>query len=89
MIKYKRHTSGKVRMPKKPVKIGFKVWMCCCSSCGYFFTFQVCEGRPVDPGSGKSVTEKGMVSRVVKDLSLPFSGSNHVLYIDNFLTVVL
>ena len=26
----------------------------------------------MDPESGKSVTEKGMVSRVVKDLTLPF-----------------
>ena len=84
MIKYKGHARGKVRMPKKPVKIGFKVWCCCCSCCGYLCTFQVYEGRPVDPGSGKSVTEKGMVSRVVKDLTLPFSGSNHVLYMDNF-----
>ena len=25
MIKYKGHARGKVRMPKKPVKIGFKV----------------------------------------------------------------
>ena len=38
----------------------------------------------MDPGSGKSVTEKGMVSWVVKDLTLPFSGSKHVLYMDNF-----
>ena len=38
----------------------------------------------MDPGSGKSVTEKGMVSQVVKDLTLPFSGSNHVLYMDTF-----
>ena len=43
-----------------------------------------------DPESRKSVTEKGMASRVVKDLTLPFSGSNHVLYMDIFiLTVVL
>ena len=81
MIKYKGHARGKVRMPKKPVKIGFKVWCCCCSCCGYF---QVYEGRPMDPGSGKSVTENGMVSRVVKDLTLPFSGSNYVLCMDNF-----
>ena len=38
----------------------------------------------MDLGSGKSVTENGMVSRVVKDLTLPFSGFNHVLYMDNF-----
>ena len=76
MIKYKGHARGKVRMPKKPVKKIFKVWCCCCSCCGYLCTFQVYEGRPMDPGSGKSVTEKGMVSRVVKDSTLLFSGSN-------------
>ena len=38
MIKYKGHARGKVRMPKKPVKIGFKVWCCCCSCCGYLCT---------------------------------------------------
>ena len=37
----------------------------------------------MDPGSGKSITEKGMVSRVVNDLTRPLSGSNHVLYIDD------
>ena len=46
MIKYKGHARGKVKMPKKPVKIGFKVWYCCCSCCGYLCTFQVYEGRP-------------------------------------------
>ena len=73
-------------MPNKPVKIGFKVRCCCCSSCGYLCTFQVYEGRPVDPGSGKSVAEKGMVFRVANDLTRPFTGYNHVLYMDIFFT---
>ena len=30
IIKYMGHARGKVRMPKKPVKIGFKVLCCCC-----------------------------------------------------------
>ena len=53
-------------------------------TCAHFRFMRV---GPWDPGSGKSVTERGMVSRVVKDLTLPFSGSNHVLYMDNFFTV--
>ena len=73
MIKYKGHARGKVRMPNKLVKIGFKVWCCCCSCCGYLCTFQVYEGRPVDPASGKSIAEKGMVSRVVNDLTRPLT----------------
>ena len=60
MIKYKGHAMGKVRMPTKPVKISFKLWCCCCSCFGYLCNFQVYEGRPVDPWSGKFVTEKGM-----------------------------
>ena len=34
--------------------------------------------------TGKKVSEKGLVKRVVKDLVEPFDGSNHVLYCDNY-----
>ena len=87
MVKYKGHIKGKVRMPKKPIKMGFKIWCCCCCSCcGYLCTFQVYEGKPTDPSTGKQVPEKGMVKRVVMELASPFSGLNHVLYLDNFFT---
>ena len=46
MIKYKVHIRCKVRMPNKPIKVGFKVWCCCCSCCGHLCTFQVYEGKP-------------------------------------------
>ena len=84
MIKYKGHIRGKVRMSGKPIKEGFKVWCCCCSCCGYLCTFQVYDGKPIDSVSGKPISEKGMVSRVVKDLVGPFEGFNHVVYMDNF-----
>ena len=83
MIKYKGHIRGKVCMPKK---VGFKVWCCCCSCCGYLCTFQVYEGKSIDPATGKSTSEKGMVARVVKDLVGPLSGLNHVLYMDNYFS---
>ena len=78
MVKYKGHVKGKVLMPKKPIKTGFKIWSCSCSCCGYLCTFQLYEGKP----DGKS--EKGLVMRVVKDLLEPFAGFNHVLYCDNY-----
>ena len=59
MIKYKGHIRGKVRMPNKPIKAGFKVWCCCCSCCGYLCTFQVYEGKPIDPATGKIDIWKG------------------------------
>ena len=71
-------------MPKKPIKVCFKVWCCCCSCCGYFCTFQVYEGKPIDPATEKSTSEMGMVTQVVKDLFSPFSGFNHVVYMDNY-----
>lgn len=86
MVKYKGHVKGKVRMPKKPIKEGFKIWCCSCSCCGYLCTFQLYEGKPTDPCTGKHVPEKGMVKRVVMDLVTPFSDMNHVLYMDNFFT---
>lgn len=86
MVKYKRRGKGKVRMPKKPIKCGFKVWSCSCSCCGYLCSFQVYDGKPTDPVTGEKMTETGMVRRVVTDLLDGFTGSNHVVYCDNFYT---
>ena len=36
--------------------------------------------------TGKSTSEKGMVTQVVKDLVGPFSGFNRVVYMDNYFT---
>ena len=86
MVKYKGHAKGKVHMPRKPIKSGYKIWCCSCSCCGYLCTFQVYDGRPVDPETGKEKAEKGMVVRVVSDLMTPFWGINHVLFCDNYFT---
>jgi hypothetical protein len=73
-------------MPKKPIKCGFKIWCCSCSCCGYLCAFQVYNGKPTDPQTGKGIVEKGLVKRVVSDLIDPFSDMNHVLYCDNYFT---
>ena len=36
--------------------------------------------------TGKKVTEKGLVKRVVQELLEPFEKLNHVVYLDNFFT---
>lgn len=86
MVKYKGHCRGKVRMPKKPIKLGFKIWCCSCACCGYLCRFQVYDGKPCDPVTGKGVSEKGLVKRVVTDLVAPFAGQNHVVYCDNYFS---
>ena len=84
MVKYKGRAGGKVCMPKKPVKWGFKVWCCSCACCSYLCMFQVYQGKPTDPITGKKTPEKGLVMRVVSELVAPFAGLNHVVYCDNF-----
>ena len=86
MCKYKGRARGKVRMPKKPIKCGYKIWCCCCACCGYLCTFQVYQGCPRHPLTGEKVPEKGMVMRVVKQLLAPFPDLNHVVYADNYFT---
>ena len=86
MVKYKGRVGGKVHMPKKPIRVGFKIWCLCCSCCGYLCTFQMYEGRPTDPVTKKKVSEKGMVLRVVTELLAPYEGLNHVVYCDNFFS---
>ena len=88
MVKYKGRKGGKIRMPKKPIKLGFKIWCCSCSCCGYLLSFNVYNGRPVD-ATGRKVTEKGLVKKVVLGLlidSFDCSGVNHVVYMDNYFT---
>ena len=86
MVKYKGRKGGKVVKPHKPVKVGFKVWSCSCSCCGYLCSFQVYNGRLTD-SSGNKVSKKGLVSRVVNELVEPFHGESHVVYMDNLTSI--
>ena len=58
MVKYKGHVGGKVCMPRKRVKLGFKIWCCSCSCCGYLCTFQVYHGASRDLVTGRKVPER-------------------------------
>ena len=80
MIKSKGRAKGKVFMPKKPIKRGFKLWGLSCSCCGYLCNFQLYAGKCTKNG------EKGLAKRVVLDLVEPFVGLEHVVYLDNFFT---
>ena len=86
MVKYKGHVKGTVKMPKKPIGKGFKIWCLCCACCGYLCSFKIYEGKPIDPITGKSVPEKGLVENVVKDLLSLFTDLNHVVYCDSYFT---
>ena len=85
MVKYKGRGRGKVKMPKKHTREGFKVWSCSSAKTGYLCTFQIYDGMLVDPVKGEKVHERGLVKRVVHDLA-SFTGLNHVVYMDNFYT---
>ena len=82
MIKCKGRAKGKVVMPKKPVKRGFKVWSLSCSCCGYLCNFEIYAGKCTDK------REVGLAQKVVLSLVEPFEGINHVLYTDNYFSSV-
>ena len=65
-MKYKGHVKGTVKMQKKkkPLGKGFKIWCCCCTCCGYLCSFKIYEDKPINPITGKSVSEKGNNSRI-------------------------
>ena len=69
-------------MPMKPVKRGFKVWVRADAVNGYFCTFDVYVGRPLDGMS----TEVGLCERVVLQLSESLRGGNYQLFADNYFT---
>ena len=52
-------------MPRKHVKLGFNIWWCSCSCCGYLCTFQVYHGASRDLVTGRKGPERGLAKRVV------------------------
>ena len=81
MIKFQGRSSLKQYMPMKPVKRGIKVWVLADSSNGYFHKFQVYTGK-------SDSVEKGLGTRVVKELASDVKGKHHHIYFDNFFTSV-
>ena len=70
MIKFKGQSTLKPYMPLKPTKHGIKVWVLGDSHNGYFSKLQVYTGAVDSP-------EKGLGSRVVKELTAHFNGKYH------------
>ena len=84
MIKCRGQAKGKVFMPNKPVKRGFKVWCCSCSCCGYLCNLQVYSGKS---STQKDDPDAGTISKVVCDLLLDlYADENHVVYMDRYFT---
>ena len=87
MIKCKGRAKGKVFMPKKPIKRGFKMYSLSCACCGYLCDFHLCSSKhhESDPVTGKQVRKPEKVADVVKELLIDmYGGHNHVVYMDRF-----
>ena len=67
-------------MPKKPKKIGIKIWALCESVSGYCLLFQIYTGKI------NNKSEKGLGLWVVLNLMSPYFERHHHLYFDNFYT---
>ncbi|XP_011407636.1 PREDICTED: piggyBac transposable element-derived protein 4-like [Amphimedon queenslandica] len=77
IVPYKGRSSLKQYMPQKPIKRGFKVLVRVDSMNGYVYQFKVYTGKET------SSTEKGLGSRVVKNLTVTIQHHNHHVYCDN------
>ena len=81
MIGTKSRISFRQYMPLKPTaKWGIKVWVMADAVSGYCCNLQIYTGK-----EGNNV-EKGLASRVVKDLMENYQGLGHHVYVDNFYT---
>ena len=79
MVPYKGRSSLKQYMPKKPVKRGLKVWVRADSVTGYISRYQVYTGK-------EKSSEKGLGSRVVKELTADLHHRYHHIFCDNFFS---
>ena len=81
MLKFQGRSSLKQYLPLKPVKRGIKVWVLADSTNGYFWNMQVYTGK-------EKSSERGLGTRVVKDLTEPLRQKYHHVYFDNFFSSV-
>lgn len=79
MVKFKGRIGFKQYMPMKPVKRGFKIWVCADKE-GYVSNFEIYTGKQTD----KPETDLG--KRVVLDMTKGLEGSGHHVYFDNYFT---
>lgn len=83
MVGFKGRSSLKQYMPKKPIKRGFKIWVCACSQTGFVLSFDVYTGKQAEGGPVLGLGEK-----VVLKTTAPFLGLGHCIYFDNFFSSV-
>ena len=82
MIPFKGRSSLKQYLPMKPIKRGIKIWMRADATTGYVSAFDVYTGK-----KGSS-SEKGLGSRVVKELCEDIYHTYRHIYYDNYFSSV-
>jgi hypothetical protein len=88
MIAFKGRHHAKQYMPKKPIKRGFKVWVCAESDTGYALKVEVYEGKARTDARIQQRSEYGMGYDVVMELIQAYQGKNHVISFDRFFSSV-
>lgn len=83
MIAFKGRSSMKQYIPMKPIKRGFKVWVCSCAVTGYMMSLEVYTGKASDGSTTLNLGE-----RVVTTLSRSFEGLFYCIFFDNFFSSI-
>lgn len=82
MVAFRGRLGFRQYMPAKPVKFGIKIWELADAQNGYVSNFQVYTGKVAGN------VERGLTSRVVKDMTENIHGKNHMVVIDNYFSSV-
>ena len=79
MIKFRGNHDAVLLMPKKPIRIGFKVWSLA-TPWGYTLTQHLYSGHE------DGVDGKGLTYKVVRELLEPYEGSDRTVAMDSYYT---
>nr|XP_049583034.1 piggyBac transposable element-derived protein 3-like [Syngnathus scovelli]XP_049583035.1 piggyBac transposable element-derived protein 3-like [Syngnathus scovelli]XP_049583037.1 piggyBac transposable element-derived protein 3-like [Syngnathus scovelli] len=82
MVQYYGHHFLKQFIRGKPIRFGFKNWVMSCSATGYWFDFDLYEGKKEDSSPVSGLGASVILNKVAK-ASNP---SDHVFFFDNFVT---
>ena len=88
MIPFKGRHPSRQYMPKKPVKWGFKVWVCAEAGSGYALQLEVYEGKARSQERIDRRSKHGLGFDVVEHLTRQYQGYYHVVCIDRFFSSV-
>jgi len=88
MIHFKGRHHAVQYMPMKPIKWGFKVWVCAEAASGYALQVDVYSGKLAVPERAAARKRLGLGYDVVNEITRMYQQKNHIITYDRFFSSV-